>query len=882
MSRVSRAALLVVASLAPLAASPLPAAAQERPAPPRGPRRTPRRSPPPSAARCARCSRSPSAARGRATCRAPRSRFAPRCRWHPARSVPSPRGRARRWPRVRRGPRCSRSSHWRACTRRAGVRLPARRRLDAARRHALGAPDLERARELEPRRALTLVAIGLAHNQSKRYPEAKACSRRRSAWRPTAPRRSRRWRRPRRGSASTPPPSATRGARSSTRHGTAAAILVLGMVRMGQERYADARAAFEASLAAAPGSAEGALPAQPGLRPARRRDCAAREVALYQQAMREPGRPSRSQGARASHDDRAGRCAGQSTLPMPTLAAALGIAAALVATIAAQQPSALPAPRPRGPAASSRLFRDVTRRGRHHVRAPLGAREEVHRRVDGRRRRALDFDSDGRLDIYFVDSLTVETASDPRAGRSALYRNLGGGSFTGRDGRRPASRTRAGAWAPASPTSTATAGTTCTSPRSAANRLYRNHRDGTFTDVAADAGRRRRRLVRGLRLRRLRPRRRPRPVRQPLRGDRPREPARVREGQDLPVPRRRRAVRAARAARRVRPALPQRRRRPLHRGRRSRPASPTRARTSGWASPGSTPTRTAGSTSSSPTTRGRTSFTATSATARSRRSRSPWASRSARTAREQGSMGVAVGDYDGSGRLSLFVTNFAEEYNALYRNDGTHFTDVVVPLKTAALEPALRRLGHRLPRLRQRRLARPDRRQRPRLPAARPGAARRFGAATGSASSSTATAATARSRRSAARGAVLTEERVSRGLAVGDLDHDGRARPGDQRPRRQPAGSAQRARRRRPLAAREARSARAGQHGRHRRGRHGARRRRSQTRLVRSGTSYLSQDDDARCTSGSARRRAPTPSRCSGPTAARRSCATSRPSASWW
>ena len=43
---------------------------------------------------------------------------------------------------------------------------------------------------------------------------------------------------------------------------------------------------------------------------------------------------------------------------------------------------------------------------------------------------------------------------------------------------------------------------------------------------------------------------------------------------------------------------------------------------------------------------------------------------------EQGSMGVAVGDYDNSGRFSLFVTNFSEEYNSLYHNDGDHFTDV--------------------------------------------------------------------------------------------------------------------------------------------------------------------------------------------------------------
>ena len=37
--------------------------------------------------------------------------------------------------------------------------------------------------------------------------------------------------------------------------------------------------------------------------------------------------------------------------------------------------------------------------------------------------------------------------------------------------------------------------------------------------------------------------------------------------------------------------------------------------------------------------------------------------------KEQGSMGVAVGDYDHSGGWSLFVTNFADEYNALYRHD---------------------------------------------------------------------------------------------------------------------------------------------------------------------------------------------------------------------
>jgi hypothetical protein len=45
--------------------------------------------------------------------------------------------------------------------------------------------------------------------------------------------------------------------------------------------------------------------------------------------------------------------------------------------------------------------------------------------------------------------------------------------------------------------------------------------------------------------------------------------------------------------------------------------------------------------------------------------------------REQGSMGVAIGDYDHSGGWSILVTNFGDEYNALYRHDqGFRFTDV--------------------------------------------------------------------------------------------------------------------------------------------------------------------------------------------------------------
>lgn len=51
---------------------------------------------------------------------------------------------------------------------------------------------------------------------------------------------------------------------------------------------------------------------------------------------------------------------------------------------------------------------------------------------------------------------------------------------------------------------------------------------------------------------------------------------------------------------------------------------------------------------------------------------------------EQGCMGVAVGDYLHTGWFSIFVTNFADEYNTLYRNDGDYnFTDVSLAANVA-------------------------------------------------------------------------------------------------------------------------------------------------------------------------------------------------------
>jgi len=45
--------------------------------------------------------------------------------------------------------------------------------------------------------------------------------------------------------------------------------------------------------------------------------------------------------------------------------------------------------------------------------------------------------------------------------------------------------------------------------------------------------------------------------------------------------------------------------------------------------------------------------------------------------REQAGMGIAIGDYDNSGRQSFHITNFSDDSNVLYHNDGdSNFTDV--------------------------------------------------------------------------------------------------------------------------------------------------------------------------------------------------------------
>jgi hypothetical protein len=60
--------------------------------------------------------------------------------------------------------------------------------------------------------------------------------------------------------------------------------------------------------------------------------------------------------------------------------------------------------------------------------------------------------------------------------------------------------------------------------------------------------------------------------------------------------------------------------------------------------------------------------------------------------REQAHMGVAIGDYDNDGRDDIHITNFADDFNVLYRNeDGVSFEDV--SFKTGVARVSLPFLG---------------------------------------------------------------------------------------------------------------------------------------------------------------------------------------------
>jgi hypothetical protein len=435
------------------------------------------------------------------------------------------------------------------------------------------------------------------------------------------------------------------------------------------------------------------------------------------------------------------------------------IAAALLVTATHAQQSAV-------------LFRDITATSgvtfQHHA-AP--EKKYIVESMSGGVA-MFDYDRDGRQDLYFVDSLTVETAADPNAARSALYRNLGGGRFEDVTDRAGVGHPGWGmgvcvadvdgdGWSDLYVTALG------------ANRLYRNNHDGTFTDLAERAGVTVGGWSAGCGFADY-----------------------DRDGRlDLFV---------SRYVHIDLQHLPQfgRDKTCEYRG------IPVQCGPRGLPGEGDVLFHNEGGATFSDVTakagvgdaRGYFGmgigwfdanadgwpdlYVANDSTPNFlylnqqngtfKDMAFPMGVAVSEDGAEQGGMGVAIGDVDNSGRFSIFVTNFSEEYNAFYHNDGDHFSDISFRSNTApsslpyvgwgtsffdydndGLLDIMTVNGHVYPQLDKARLgASAGYRQRKLLYHNRgDGTFDEVAAKYGS---------------------VLTEERVSRGLAVGDLDDDGR------------------------------------------------------------------------------------------------------------
>ena len=281
----------------------------------------------------------------------------------------------------------------------------------------------------------------------------------------------------------------------------------------------------------------------------------------------------------------------------------------------------------------------------------------------------------------------------------------------------PASRRAAGARAPAPATTTTTATTISSSPtgaRTACTATTATARSTTSTS-AAGLEQTARPLGRRLRVPRLRPRRPARSVRRQLH--------RPRSGVDARCPTPACAATRAFRSRAARPVCRAARTCSIAtRGdgtfedvsetsgitRSARHLRPRRQRRS-------ISTTTAGSMSTSPTTRIRARSIATTATAPSPTSALRAGCAYSQDGKPQAGMGVAVGDYDRNGTMDIFKTNFAGDTSTLYANTGDGLLRGPHVRRRHRPQHALARVGRRLPRPRQRRLARSVPRQRPRL-----------------------------------------------------------------------------------------------------------------------------------------------------------------------
>jgi tetratricopeptide (TPR) repeat protein len=150
-----------------------------------------------------------------------------------------------------------------------------------------GGEALQRSEKLEPNRPLTLIALGLAFNNRKLYAEAKPFLLRGLGLEPDNVEALAALAEAEEGLSELAEAEAHAQRALARQAGHATGNLVVGMVRMRQQRYAEARDALERAVASDPGSAKAHY--QLSLACARLGDDASaqKQVELYQRALRE-------------------------------------------------------------------------------------------------------------------------------------------------------------------------------------------------------------------------------------------------------------------------------------------------------------------------------------------------------------------------------------------------------------------------------------------------------------------------------------------------------------------------------------------------------------------------------------------------------------------
>ena len=332
---------------------------------------------------------------------------------------------------------------------------------------------LQLSLELEPGRPLALIALGTTLNAQKRFAEAREVARRAVRLDPESAEALADLAEAEEGlgEIEAAEEHANQALARAPEH--AQALATIGRIRMTQERYEEARDAFLRAVASEPHSAKTHYQLSLAFARLGDRESSRKHLELYRRIRRESDERLVELRTRAGLGTR--EWGGHES---SLLASTVILAGLLSAGATRSQEAAAAPPHP---------FRDVAQEAGITFRQSSAPEKKYILESMPGGLALLDYNNDDLLDIYFVDALTVEGAADPKAARSALYKNLGDMRFV--DVSEEAGVAfPAGAWEPASRDVDGDNWQDLFVTTVGNDRLYRNRGDGTFEDITEKAG----------------------------------------------------------------------------------------------------------------------------------------------------------------------------------------------------------------------------------------------------------------------------------------------------------------------------------------------------------------------------------------------------------